>query len=212
MGKISKVAVLGAGGLLAGWVAWGLYSGRSAERVPYERVDRFDGVEIRRYPSTVLAETSAPNGIAAFRRLFGYISGDNERREEISMTAPVATESGQTVSMTAPVRSGEERTERGEETRMAFYLPPEYGPGTAPVPTDPTVSLVVEPPKTVAVRRFSWYAPERWVARQRRKLLSLLDARGIETRGEPSLLRYDDPWTPPFMRRNEVAVEVVDEE
>jgi hypothetical protein len=96
--------------------------------------------------------------------------------------------------------------------RMAFYLPAEYGPGTAPVPTDPTVRLVVEPPKTVAVRRFSWYAPERRVARQRRKLLSVLGARGIETRGEPYLLRYDDPWTPPFMRRNEVAIEVVNEE
>ncbi len=212
MGKIRKTAVLGAGGLLAGWIAWGLYSGRSAERVPYARTDRFDGVEVRRYPSTVLVETTAPNQIAAFRRLFEYISGDNERREEVSMTAPVATEGGEEISMTAPVRSGEERTGRGEELRMAFYLPAEYGPETAPVPTDPTVRLVVEPPKTVAVRRFSWYAPERRVARQRRKLLSVLAERDKETRGQAYLLRYDDPWTPPFMRRNEVAIEVVDEE
>jgi hypothetical protein len=211
MVKIGKAVVLGAGGLLAGWIVWGLYSGRSAERVPYERTDRFDGVEIRRYPRTVLVETTAPNQIAAFRRLFRYITGDNEGSEEVSMTAPVATEGGEEVAMTAPVRSGDGRTERGEQMRMAFYLPAEYGPDTAPVPTDPSVRLVVEPPKTIAVRRFSWYATDSRVARQRRKLLSALGTRGIETRAEPYLLRYNDPWTPPFMRRNEVAIEVVDE-
>ncbi|MFT4891156.1 MAG: hypothetical protein ACI9YT_002078 [Halobacteriales archaeon] len=212
MGNLGKAALLAGGGLLAGWIAWGLYSGRSTERVPYERRDRFDGVEIRHYPRTVLVETAAADQAAAFRRLFEYISGANERNESVAMTAPVATEGGQELPMTAPVLSGDVDAEGGadDRTRMAFYLPPAYDPETAPVPTDPAVRLVVEPPKTVAASGFSWYATDGRVARRRRKLLSALADRGVEPRGEPFLLRYDDPWTPPFMRRNEVAVDVVD--
>jgi hypothetical protein len=214
MQGVTKAALLGGGGLLAGWIGWGLYSGRSAERVPYEGIDRFDGVELRRYPRTVLVETTAPDQITAFRRLFRYISGENEGSEEVSMTAPVATDGGTEIAMTAPVlsdRGGTVDAAQDDDIRMAFYLPPEYDPETAPVPTDPAVRLVVEPPKTVAATRFSWFATNRRVARQRRTLLSTLEAHDVDPRGEPFLLRYDDPWTPPFMRRNEVAVEVIEE-
>jgi len=95
---------------------------------------------------------------------------------------------------------------------MAFYLPSEYTPETAPEPTEPDVTLITEPRKTVAVDQFSWYAPEWRVTRRTRKLLSTLEREDIERKGEPYLLRYNDPWTPPFMRRNEVAVEVVEED
>jgi hypothetical protein len=91
---------------------------------------------------------------------------------------------------------------------MAFYLPSEYGPETAPEPTESTVRLLTEPPKTVAVNRFSWYAPEWRIERRTSKLRSTLEDNGIETAGDPYVLRYNDPFTPPFMRRNEVAVEV----
>jgi hypothetical protein len=91
---------------------------------------------------------------------------------------------------------------------MAFYLSAAYTPERAPVPTDPEVRLVVDPPKTLAVRRFSWYATRSRVDRERDRLLDALDRAGRETRGEPTLLRYNDPWTPPFMRRNEVAITV----
>lgn len=206
MKRRTKAALVG-GALLAGWIAWGLKSSRSAESVPYERVKTLDGVEIRKYPQTVLVETTAPDQTTAFRRLFRYISGTNETSESVSMTAPVETDGGESVAMTAPVRSGSvESNPNG--MRMAFYLPAEYTPETAPVPTESAVELVTEPPKTVAVMRFSWYAPEWRVKRAERKLLSILESARIEPLDEPTLLRYNDPWTPPFMRRNEVAVEV----
>jgi hypothetical protein len=112
--------------------------------------------------------------------------------------------------MTTPVRSDATGTD-AETIRMAFYLPAEYTPDTAPEPTEDEVTLVTEPPKTVAVNQFSWYTPEWRVTRRTRKLLSTLDREGIEPKGDPYLLRYNDPWTPPFMRRNEVAVAVVEE-
>lgn len=228
-------ALLGtAGGLLAAWIGWGAYIDRVTERVPYETVERFDdvdgrrpsvrrtpsdGVEIRRYPRTVLAETTSGDEGVAFDRLFRYISGENEGGDEVAMTAPVSTRGAklsmttpvprrypehEEISMTAPVRT---TTDEGGVT-MAFYLPAEYGPGDAPIPTNPAVRLAVEPARTLAVRRFSWFASEGRVERNRRKLLDTLATRGVEPRTRPTLLQYDDPWTPPFMRRNEVAVEV----
>jgi len=217
--RLTKTAAT-AGGLLALWIGWGLYSTRSAEDVPYETVDQIDDVEIRRYPLSVLVETTAPTQSAAFQRLFDYISGANEASEDVEMTAPVATHGekiemtapvrtpgNQTVSMTAPVRSDE----NDDGTTMAFYLPPEYTPASAPTPTDPTVRLVVEPARTVAATRFSWYATADRVERAREHLLDVLEDRGIEPQEEPFVLQYNDPWTPPFMRRNEVAVTVADE-
>lgn len=209
MRTATKVAALGGGALLAAWTAWGIYSTRTAERVPYERVRSFDGVELRRYPATVRAETTAPDQITAFRRLFRYISGDNERSASISMTAPVATRGGESVSMTAPVMS---RIDDDDEAayRMAFYLPADYTLETAPAPSDSAVRLVGEPPRTLAVLSFSWYAPSWRVEKREQDLSRVLEERGVETRGKPFLLRYNDPWTPPFLRRNEVAVEVVE--
>lgn len=212
--KRSSKLLLGVGGVAAGavalWTAWGLRSSRSVEEVPYETVEAFDGVEVREYPRTVLVETTAPNERTAFGRLFRYIDGNNEAAREIAMTAPVETRdregrsSGTEIPMTAPVRTDE----TGDGVTMAFYLPAEYGPGDAPVPTDPSVRLVVEPPRTVAAYSFSWFATDGRIRSATDSLLSALAERGIDTRGEPTLLRYDDPRTPPFLRTNEVIVEV----
>jgi hypothetical protein len=209
MDQLTTVVLVGGGLLLAGWVGWGVYSSTQAESVPYERLQTLDGVELREYPEAVLVETTAPDQRTAFRRLFSYISGENRDEESVSMTAPVETQQGESVSMTSPVRS--ETQEGADEVRMAFYLPSEYGPETAPEPTEPSVRLLTESPKTVAVNRFSWYAPGWRVERRTRKLRSTLEDNGIETAGDPYVLRYNDPFTPPFMRRNEVAVEIVGE-
>lgn len=204
-------ALLGtAGGLLAGWVGWGIYIDRTTERVPYESVETLDGAELRQYPRLVLAETTAEDEETAFNRLFRYISGENETGDEVAMTAPVATK-GAKIPMTAPVRTERSTTDGpppdGEVT-MAFYLPADYDPGDAPIPTNPAVRLAVEPPRTLAVESFSWYATEGRVRRHREVLLDALENHGLEPRTRPTLLQYDDPLTPPFMRRNEVAVEV----
>lgn len=209
MRPITKVAILGSSGLLAAWIAWGLYTKQSAETVPYETEATVDSVEIRRYPATVIAETTARNQMTAFRRLFDYISGSNEGAESVSMTAPVKSTSGTSISMTAPVR-----TESADQdlTRMGFYLPASDDMESAPKPTDADVNLQEEPPRTMAVMQFSWYAPEWRVRNYRSRLLDTLEEEGYEPAGEPFLFRYNDPWTPPFMRRNEVAVPLEDPE
>ena len=219
MRSLTKTILGILGGLFTLWIGWGMYVGRTTERVPYEPLEQFDAIGLRRYPRTVLVETTAADSGTAFRRLFGYITGANDVSETVATTAPVTTGS-ETMSMTAPVRTllsagaavpmtAPVGTDRGAGTvTMAFYLPPEYTAERAPVPTDPDVRLVVEPSRTVAVRRFSWYATGDRVERERRRLFAALDERGIERCGQGALLQYNDPWTPPFMRRNEVAVPV----
>lgn len=217
--KLSRAVVVGASGLLALWIGWGAYVDQKTQRVTYETLDRFDGVEIRQYPRTVLAETTAADSGTAFRRLFRYITGENEGNREIAMTAPVATRSGfahvesprkllagtgERVPMTAPVRSDR----RSDTVTMGFFLPSEYTLESAPTPTNPRVRLVVEPPRTTAVSRFSWYAAERRVNNARTRLLDQLDDYDVDVLDEPVLLQYDDPWTPPFMRTNEIEVPV----
>jgi len=204
---------------LALWVGWGLYVTRTTDRIPSETIGSIDGISLRRYPELVSVETTAPDSITAFRRLFGYISGDNEAAESVAMTTPVRTD-GATIAMTAPVRTlareAEQvsmtapvrRTDAGDAVRMAFYLPAEYDADTAPRPTDPAVALVVDPPRTTAVRRFSWYATDARVARERARLLDTLAAADIAWTGEVSVLQYNDPWTPPFLRTNEVEVPI----
>jgi SOUL heme-binding protein len=186
-----------------------VYEGRSAERVPYQVVDRLDGVELRRYPRTLLVETTAADGRTAFDRLFRYLGGANDASEDVEMTAPVRTDEGEEgieLPMTAPVRTGD-GTERVEVT-MAFYLPAAYDPASAPIPTDPSVRLVVEPTRTLAVASFSWYATAARTERVTTRLEETLAGHGISPAGEPFLLRYDPPLTPPFFRTNEVAVDI----
>ncbi|WP_458206669.1 SOUL family heme-binding protein [Haladaptatus sp. NG-SE-30] len=195
---LSAMAALG-----LAWVGWGVYVRRTTDRIPYTTALTLDGVEIRRYPDAVVARTTADSPSEAFRRLFGYIEGANRSQEEIPMTAPVTT-SPERISMTAPVAT--EQSSDGVE--MAFFLPGKYTAEGAPVPTNDEVTIEHLGARTLAVRPFSWYATEDRVKTNQRRLFDALSAHDLTPTGDPFLLRYDDPWTPPFMRQNEVAVEL----
>jgi hypothetical protein len=228
----ARLGIVGAtvvGGAVAVWSGFGLLRSRSVERVEYT-IERTldDRTEIRRYPELVRVETTGSSNREAFMRLFEYLQGANESRSNVAMTAPVRTDEdicdteesvsvemtspvrfnrtneSDSVSMTAPVRTDS----NGDEVRMGFYLPAKYTPHTAPRPTNSAVSLAVEPPRSVATRRFSWWASDWRTNRQQSKLLETLSGVDVKPLGEPFSLGYDDPSTPPFLRTNEVAVEV----
>lgn len=192
------------GGAIAAVGVSNLYQRAATETVPYTAVDRIDDVELRRYPESVVVETAADSQMAAFRRLFQYITGANEGNAEIEMTAPVELSTGgTTIAMTAPVEIGGE-----DGDRMRFYLPEEYDVETAPQPTDDAVELVAIPERTLAVRRFSWRPTEKRIDRETEALIEALEGANVPLVGEPFYMGYDAPWTLPFLRRNEVAVEV----
>jgi hypothetical protein len=186
------------------WDAWVRFAGDDVETVPYTVLERDGAFELREYPDVVVARTVAGSQREAFRRLFDYIDGANERDRDVAMTAPVATTTGVDVAMTAPVAT--EPTEAGVE--MSFFLPATYTLDGAPTPTDDRLELDVVEHRRVAAYRFSWFATESRVNRARRRLERALAGRGLDAADDHELHRYDDPRTPPWQRRNEVLVEL----
>jgi hypothetical protein len=91
---------------------------------------------------------------------------------------------------------------------MAFFMPGSYELKDLPAPNDPSVVLRPVPARTVAVLRFSGRATDANVSRHRQALAARLEAEGIRWRGEWLLNQYNPPWTLPFLRRNEIWVEV----
>jgi hypothetical protein len=175
------------------------------ETLEYQVVRPLGPVEIRRYPMVILATVKEPDDDAAFSILFRYISGDNEAGERIAMTAPVVSQRGrgERIEMTTPVITG--------PSSFSFALPAKYDLRSAPRPRDPRITIEVVPPRLIAVLRFSGRAYAREVIAREQELLEALKKSNVATKGSPFLMRYNSPFTPGFLRRNEVGVEVVSE-
>ena len=165
----------------------------SIEEPLYEVVMETGDVEIRRYEPAIQAITVLPgksSSSAGFRRLAGFIFGGNEREQEISMTAPVQ----ETLGVATPT--------------MAFTLPAQYSMEELPAPLDSQVTLQNVPARTIAVVSFSGWATEARIAKHESQLREALKLNAIETLGNSSLNQYNPPWTLPFLRRNEIMIEV----
>jgi hypothetical protein len=179
------------------------------EEPRFKVLEQDGSFELREYSPYIVAETRVEAGFEdagsiAFQRLFRYISGDNIAQQKIAMTAPVTQSRGEKISMTAPVS----QVADGNAYLVAFTLPSTYTLATAPQPLDPTVRIRAVPAQLIACWRYSG----RWTASNYRDHEALLreriKARGLITRGAPVLARYNPPFTPWFMRRNEVLIPV----
>jgi hypothetical protein len=183
--------------------------GMAVEEAPHRVLQKLDAFELREYDAYVVAEViHAPGGgegdNGAFRRLFGYISGKNAAKGDIAMTAPVITPPPERVAMTTPVTT--QRLPDG--VTMQFVLPARYTLDTAPQPSDPAVRLRAIPAGRVAVWRFSGSASDRKVADMTTLLRTAIGKAGLTAVGEPIVARYNAPFVPPFLRRNEVWLNV----
>ncbi len=202
-----------AGALIVG--ACGVFGGPSAPEPAYDVLRAAPPFEIRAYPALAVASTAMGAGIGegtggAFRRLFGYISGDNLGDREIAMTAPVVQEpagddKGARIEMTAPVL---QQPEGEGEWRMLFVLPAGMTADTAPVPTEGSVQVGTLPARSVAVVRFSGFLRDANVAEARDRLLAWMAAEGLAPAGPAEVAGYNPPWTLPWFRRNEILIPV----
>lgn len=180
------------------------------EEPAYAVVERDEGFELRDYPAVLVAETEVDAsferaGNAAFGRLSRYISGANVGQVEIAMTAPVTQQSaGEKIEMTAPVT----QQAAGSVQRVAFVVPARFTPSTVPQPTDERVVIREWPARRVAVLRYGGRWTERNYDEALARLEAELSARGLIAAGPPTLARYDPPFKPWFMRRNEVWIPV----
>jgi hypothetical protein len=175
-----------------------LLSRSSAGTIPYTDKGKTGEIEFRHYPELVLATVDTAGDDAGFSLLFAYISGSNKPREKIPMTAPVIT--SQKIPMTSPVVSN--------ATSMSFVMPAGTTREGTPDPLDSRVRIVTIPEREIAVIRFTGYASPQEVDAVTSRLQEGLEKTGIETVGQSFLMRYDTPWMPGFLRRNEVGIEI----
>jgi hypothetical protein len=168
------------------------------QQIPYEVLKKIEDIEIRQYPEVIFAVVEDNSDDSGFSLLFQYISGENKTRRKIAMTAPVIT--SEKITMTAPVITG--------KNYMAFALPSSYTREIVPIPTNPMVKIEIRSKKIMAVFRFSGRTNEIKVQKNIQKLITILKEHTIQIKSEPVLMRYNSPFTPGFLRRNEVAMEI----
>lgn len=190
------------------WIAYSYLSVRGIEHPQYTVLRKHDDYEIREYEACLTADvllegTQKESLSRGFKILFDYISGSNMTQESIKMTAPVKqqqNEASERIAMTAPVM----QEQRDGLYVVSFMMPSNYTIDLLPIPKDQSITIVKRAPKKAAVLRFSGYATAERVRRKQVKLKERLKADGYQIIGSFHLSLYDPPWTPPFMKRNEV--------
>jgi len=155
--------------------------------------------ELRRYEGFIVAETEITGDFDAasrtgFRRIAGYIFGDNQ----------VASGGTRKIAMTAPVTV--EPKEGG--WRLHFVMPSQESLSTLPKPVSPEVAIRQVPAHEVATIRFSGWTTESSIASNTAELEAWMVKKNFKSAGSPKVARYNDPFTLPWNRRNEILIPV----
>jgi len=196
--------------LAAAFIIIGATDAMAIEEATYTVVEKDKKFEIRDYAPRILAETLVEGslegaGNKAFKILFGYISGDNRSGKKMAMTAPVSQQpKSEKIRMTAPV--GQRRVQ--EKWAVSFMMPSSYTLKTLPEPENPNITLRQVPARRMAAVRYSGFWSEKRYLRYKSELESWIQERGLTIVGDPIWARYNSPFTPWFLRRNEILIPV----
>lgn len=197
-----------AGVVALGGTLWGSIVS-NVEQPEYKVVERDQRIEIRDYPPMIVAEAQVAGAQdeairQGFRIIADYIFGNNLASRKIAMTAPVTQQSGEKIAMTAPVT----QQENGNSWQVRFIMPSRYTMQTLPRPNNPSVLLQETGAKRFAVIRFSGLAGQASLKRHTDELRAFLKVRTLAAASSPLYAFYNPPWTLPFLRRNEVMIEI----
>jgi hypothetical protein len=165
------------------------------ETIKYEIIREIDKVEIRKYPKIIVARVENPSN--GFNLLYRFITGENRQKAKVKMTTPVVS---QEIQMTSPVMS--------ETGTMAFVMSNEFTLETTPEPLDTRVKITEIPERFIAAICFSGGWSEAHFEKERQELLNKLAEEKISTKGNIFTMLYNPPFTPGFLRRNEVTIEI----
>jgi len=180
------------------------------EQAKYSIVDYDGAIEIRDYAPKIIAQTTLSGDRKeaigqGFRVIADYIFGNNTSAKKVAMTAPVLQQESEKIAMTAPVL----QEGSGDSWSVAFVMPDEYTMETLPKPNNPLVTLIQVPSKRFAVIRFSGVADDQNLQAHTAKLEAYIKSHELTMLSvTPAYAFYNPPWTLPFMRRNEVMIEV----
>jgi hypothetical protein len=186
----------------------------ATEEAKYTLIEKDGAFEVRAYDSKLIAEVLLDAEMsdatsAGFRLLADYIFGNNTapsgKSEKISMTAPVTVENrSEKIAMTAPVAIQSEQ----KGWRVWFVMPSHFTLVTLPKPNNPLVVIKPIAAKRYAVVRFSGWVDDEKMQAKLKELSTWLAVKKLTSKGQPELARYNPPWTLPFLRRNEVMLEI----
>jgi hypothetical protein len=200
---IAVVAVV-----LLGAALWGPIVS-NVEQPKYQVVESSGNIEIRDYAPQIVAEAEVAGDRRdaigkGFRIIADYIFGNNTTAQKLPMTAPVTQQGSGKIAMTAPV------TQQGDGNiwRVRFVMPSSYTIETLPKPNNPAVKLKEIGAKRYAVIRFSGMAGEDSLKHRTEELNAFISAKNLTPLSAPTYAFYNPPWTLPFLRRNEVMVEI----
>lgn len=169
-----------------------------------------NNIEVRAYEPMIVAEVEVKgkrdDAIGdGFRILADYIFGENIQNEDIAMTAPVEQKSSEKISMTAPVQ---QTKSEDDSWLISFVMPKKYTLETLPKPKNSQIHFKKVPAKYFAVVRFSGTASQKNIDKNTQKLEAFIAEKGLQNTSLPKYAFYNPPITLPFLRRNEVMVEI----
>ena len=234
---MAKPIILAIVGLLIAWSAVSLYFQHTIDQPKYTVLEQNKNYEIRQYAPYIIAQTQVQGDYRqaaslGFRILADYIFGNNTKQSTVQMTAPVGIKESENIQMTAPVTITESAnvdmttpvtitkaepiqmtapvtiTKDQQEYTVSFVMPFNYTLQTLPKPNNQQVEIKTQPARKVAALKFSWYAGPKRVEAKKQELLNLLGQDGVATKGSPEYAGYDAPLTAPWLRRNEIIIEV----
>ena len=162
----------------------------ATEQLKYETLDVNKVYEIRKYSDRLVIETETSNQNSSFRKLFNYISGSNEKNQEIKMTAPVT------------------QIEKNGNMTMQFYLPSEFDENNTPSPSNSEVKVLNMKGGYFAAITYSGRASDKNFIKHKEILENQLREDKITILSPPIRATYNSPFTLPMLRRNEVMFEI----
>ena len=195
--------ILIVGGVLAGPVM------SNVEKPDYKVIQTEQNIEIRQYEPMIIAEVEVDGKREdaireGFRLIADYIFGNNTVQRDIAMTAPVQQQESQKIAMTAPVQ----QQSTGRSWQISFVMPSKYSMETLPEPKNDRVRLKEIMTKKFVVIKFSGTNSNENVTEHENQLMNYIESNQIKIIDSPKYAFYNAPWTLPFMRRNEVMIEI----
>lgn len=181
----------------------------STHEVAYQVKESDRNFEVREYGPRIVAEVEVSGTREkalneAFQTLAGYLFGKNRPQSPVELSKSVSDSKAKVkLSMTVPVTT----QSVGQDTiRMRFFMPSDYTIDKLPVPEDKRVKVFELPAQKIAVLRFSGSARKYNFDRHLVTLKKLMESKGLTAGGEPYEAYYSPPFTPVFLKRNEICV------
>lgn len=207
--KTSQIILVITTILFIAWVSWGYFSIANVEELSYTVIDDSKEYEIRQIEDHIVAEVIVTGSYKdasnkGFRKVANYIFGNNTSKDKVAMTTPVIdSQKSEPIAMTTPVINSESETDAISQRSIAFVMPSSYSMETLPIPNNEEVTLRQVEGQKIAVLKFTWWATAKRMDQKKQDLIKYLERDGL-TASEFQSARYNPPWTPPFMLRNEV--------